>query len=362
VSRRTFVELHGRFMRSDWLETLGLPPPTTLQEFHNTLRAFRERDPGGVGRDRVIPFAVRAAGAGGDIDAIHGAFRDVNLSNRDRWIYGDIMQPSYKEAVRFMNMLYLEGLVDRDFPLYADFGERTFEILQSGLGGFYMADFEHAYRDSPGIVTMLRENVPGGMFIPIDPFAQPDGTTPKTVYDVIGLFTSIPIFSRQPHAAMRYLNWLSRFENQNFLQIGPAGITHNMVNGIPQIIPATGLWIQNSNQNLDYTLPINGLDLGDPALNVTAFSMGYRPEFAPHIRETSAIALRFGTPLPQIPITLVDAPRYLGILIDKENELRVNAITAPTGQFDRIFDEGLRDWLNSGGQTVINERRARYPN
>ncbi|MDR3248901.1 MAG: sugar ABC transporter substrate-binding protein, partial [Treponema sp.] len=79
----------------------------------------------------------------------------------------------------------------------------------------------------------------------------------------MGIYNLVPVFSKAPEAAMRYLNWLTVFENRYFLQVGPEGIVHDVVNGIPQIKAGAGLWIQNSDQNLDYTLTINGLDLGD---------------------------------------------------------------------------------------------------
>ncbi|MDQ2624818.1 MAG: extracellular solute-binding protein, partial [Actinomycetota bacterium] len=40
-----------------WLDKLGLPVPSTIEEFEATLRAFKEQDPNGNGKADEIPFS-----------------------------------------------------------------------------------------------------------------------------------------------------------------------------------------------------------------------------------------------------------------------------------------------------------------
>ncbi|GHV35365.1 hypothetical protein AGMMS4952_27660 [Spirochaetia bacterium] len=73
------------FIRKDWLDKLDLPVPSTTQEYYDALVAFKEKDPGNVGRNRVIPFItttdVRWA-AGNILES----FIDPALSDKERWI------------------------------------------------------------------------------------------------------------------------------------------------------------------------------------------------------------------------------------------------------------------------------------
>jgi len=138
------------------------------------------------------------------------------------------------------------------------------------------------------------------------------------------------------------------------------GIVHDIVNGVPQLKAAQGLWIQNSGQNIDYTLHINGLDLGDPVKNTRALSGSYNIAYASLVERAYELSIKDGKSLPVVPVTLTVGPQYSVILDDKAKTLRANAITCPPGQFDRVWDEGLRDYLASGGQAVIDERRAKY--
>jgi putative aldouronate transport system substrate-binding protein len=36
------------------------------------------------------------------------------------------------------------------------------------------------------------------------------------------------------------------------------------------------------------------------------------------------------------------------------------AVTTRPENFDRVWDAGIRDWLNSGAQEIIDERKAKF--
>lgn len=115
----------------------------------------------------------------------------------------------------------------------------------------------------------------------------------------------------------------------------------------------------NSPQNIDYTIMINGLDLGDEELNVKAIASGYtvEPELVITAYEN---AMRNGRPAIIVPVTLSAAGPYTQTLIDKGNELMARAITAAPEEFDAVWDAGIEDWLNSGAREIIEERRLKY--
>jgi putative aldouronate transport system substrate-binding protein len=241
-----------------------------------------------------------------------------------------------------------------------DGGNNADNLIKGGTAGFYIGNRDEPYRDTPGIFTNLRQNIPGALIEPINPFTNAQGKTPKEIYDAVGIYSFIPAFSKEPEAAMRYLNWLARFENRYFLQTGPAGITHDVVDGIPKLKAATGLWIMNSDQNLDYTLPINGLDLGDPAKNTKSIVNAFNADYSQLIERAYALSLKDGKAPPVVPVTLTLEGQYQAVLGDKQDRLLVSAITCPPGNFDQVWEEGIKDYLASGGQAVIDERKAKY--
>ncbi|MDR1467830.1 MAG: extracellular solute-binding protein [Spirochaetaceae bacterium] len=360
-ARRMNTANRNMFIRKDWLDKLGLPIPKTTEEFYRALLAFKEKDPGGVGRKAVIPFGMRN-GFDYAIQPICYAFIDPNLSLKDRWVNIAIdrhfLLPGYKEGVRFMNRMYNDGLIDPQFVLIKSEEER-WNPVRAGTVGAFSADWDKIYRENDHIFSDLRKNIPNAELIACDPITSPDGVTRKHKYDSAGVFMFIPKTAKNPEAALRYINWLARYENYNFLQIGKEGVNHDIVNGVPKSKTAEGPWIQNSPQNLDYTLTINGLDLGDPDLTLRGLANGY-PWPAAMIENANTLAMTNAVSDPIIPVTLSAAGAYTQTLMDKGNVLLAQSITCKPADFDKTWEAGIQDWLNSGAKAIIDERRQKF--
>jgi len=357
-SYRVALAQRNIFIRKDWLDKLGLPIPKTIEEFYNTLVAFRDRDPGNVGRNRVMPFQQGSDVRWGLIDFINDSVQQ-NLSDRDRWIndvHGrSLTLPGFKEGVRRMNQWYNERLIYQDFPLLtvADDGNN---MLKSGVAGAFCGNWDLPFRTDYKINEELAKNIPGAEFVAID-----INLNNKSMMDKVGLQIFIPSFSKNYVAALQYLNWLAKPENFQFLQIGTEGVNHVIENGVPRIMtrPAGDPWFQNSSLNIDMTMPMNGVEMGSQELNarVLALSYGNIPAetivnaYAASVNNARAAAVYQAT-------TTVN--QYAQTLQDKADALLAQAIRCSPSDFDRIWDAGIRDWLASGGQEVINERTSLY--
>lgn len=360
-ARRMNTAKFGTFIRKDWLDALGLAVPTTTQEFYDALVAFKEQDPGKVGSENVIPFTMtsdvrwRAA-------TLLDSFIDPGMTMKDRWINTVIdrnfLLPGYKEGVRLLNKMYNEGLVDTQFPLYNDDVDSD-NLIKTGVVGAFIHNWDQPFRDTPGLLRDLKVNVPDAEIISIDPFQNSDGVAVKEIYDSAGVNYFIPASSKNVEGALRYINWLSKFENRYFLQIGDEGSTHTMVDGVPKLMGATDEKIMNSAQNIDYTIMINGLDVGDPSKMAQAIAQSY-PVDSQLIVDAydNAMANAFATPVN--PATLSAAGPYTQLLTDKGETLMAESVTCSVADFDSVWDAGIADWLASGAQEIIDEREAKY--
>jgi putative aldouronate transport system substrate-binding protein len=141
---------------------------------------------------------------------------------------------------------------------------------------------------------------------------------------------------------------------------GEEGVNHEIIDGIPHIQQVQGAWIQNSAANGDYAFNLNGYDLGDDDLNmrVLAASYGWPPERILHAYRVSSTNARVS---PHVQAQLSAANAVQQTLTDKANVFNTQAVMAASADFDRVWDTGVRDWLQSGAQAVIDERRAKYP-
>lgn len=97
--------------RGDWLETLGLELPETLDEFEDVLYAFAQDDPDGNGRDDTY-------GASASVKLpLYGAFGlgDKNWVERDGRVVYSGVQPEMKEALGYLRRWYADGVLDPEF-------------------------------------------------------------------------------------------------------------------------------------------------------------------------------------------------------------------------------------------------------
>ena len=115
----------------------------------------------------------------------------------------------------------------------------------------------------------------------------------------------------------------------------------------------------NAGQNIDYTIMINGLDVGDESKNAQALANSYavEPEL---IIKAYEDATRNGRPAIVIPVTLSAAGPYTQTLTDKGNEFMAQAVTAAPENFDSVWEAGIAEWRANGADEIIAERQAKY--
>ena len=149
---------------------------------------------------------------------------------------------------------------------------------------------------------------------------------------------------------------------RRFLQIGEEGVHHIVhEDGAIEMLPVVGEKIINSPSNIDYTITINGLDLGDPVLTARSIALNYPGVEAKYIErayEITSNEARYG-----INVQVGDIEAEQGMetaLSEKRNNLLAQAIVAKPEEFDAVWDRGFQDYLRSGGQAIIDERAAKY--
>ncbi|SDD56149.1 putative aldouronate transport system substrate-binding protein [Paenibacillus sp. UNCCL117] len=121
----------GPMIRKDWLDELGLPVPTTIDEWYTVLKAFKEK------KGATAPLTAQYTPSELDIrDAFIGAFRTANryyIDDQGKVKYGPV-DPQFKEALTLLRQWYAEGLLDKDFALNTDSKALDNKILGNASG------------------------------------------------------------------------------------------------------------------------------------------------------------------------------------------------------------------------------------
>ncbi|MFC4324315.1 ABC transporter substrate-binding protein [Litchfieldia salsa] len=99
-----------------WLDKLGLEMPTTMDELHDVLVAFKEQDPNGNGKQDEIPLGFMFNFWTGNFGDMFAAFNmpdniDHRIVRNGQVIYTAV-QPEYKEAIDYFHQWVKEGLID----------------------------------------------------------------------------------------------------------------------------------------------------------------------------------------------------------------------------------------------------------
>lgn len=114
-----------------WLNELGLEMPTTTEELKEVLIAFKNNDPAGNGQ--TIPMSFIINDGGQDPGFLFGSFGlgdnwDHTVVTNDGEVKLTSIDEGYKEAIKFMNELYKEDLIDieafeQEWPTYVAKGQ-----------------------------------------------------------------------------------------------------------------------------------------------------------------------------------------------------------------------------------------------
>lgn len=351
AKRALYGALNG-FIRKDWLDKLGLPMPKTTQEWYNAMKAFKEKDPGGLG-DRCIPYGlmIDTNNITWGSQTILDSFRK-KMSKLDAQVLPWWLMPGYKDGMRFMNKLYNEGLITPEFALHKDDSIYNKDI-QQGRVGYFIRNFDEAYRINPGLLTELKKNVPGANLVPCDPFVTSQGKHIKRVYGQNGFYMMVPKSSKRVAEAIKYLNWMAQPEVRDFLVNGEKGIHYKEFReGVPVNILVEG----DKRLTQDIAIIVNGKDYGDQEKNIIAGAFGapgYEKEWIDAYK-MSLVGEQYV--LPQFPIE--SEAKLKKSLNEKETELFIKSIVAKPADFDRTYDGLVQEYMNLGGKQVMEDRKA----
>lgn len=357
------------FVRQDWLDKLGLQAPTTKAEFEAMLVAFKDNASTLLGADaaKMVPYSV-SYDVGWRAATLIESFLDPNMSDKEYYVNGfddrKLTQNGTKEGVRLLNKWYNMGLMWNDFAQYGSGDTTEDDMMKAGFVGAFTHNWDYPYRNGEDSINAnLARNVgPEAKFVAIDPFEDKNGTHTKFVSGPIDRKVFFPKTNKEPLASMLYLDWISDPEHIQYLQIGDEGVTHvKTADGAIQTQAATGNAIMNSGMNIDYTITVNGLKLVSEELTNKSRALNYPGIPAEEVIRAHTIAntdLRVGK---NVNVGVISAEEGIGDTLSQKRDIAYDkAVVASTSDFDKVWDEEIKNYLNAGGQDIIDERTQKW--
>lgn len=112
-----FLCYDGYFIRKDWLDKIGKDVPTTIPEWYEVLKAFKENDMNGNGDPNdETPFASFSYMYTSQVfSSAWGTKMDYYKHPETGKMTHGVLEPEFKEYVTEMNKWYSEGLIDPNY-------------------------------------------------------------------------------------------------------------------------------------------------------------------------------------------------------------------------------------------------------
>ena len=221
---------YGIVMRTDWLDTLGLEVPTTMDEWHEVLTAFKTQDPNGNGQADELPYTESKDNMLATFMPAFGILRGMYINQDTGKVdYGPYNADAFKEFLTTMNAWYSEGLIDPEFAT------NDSKILTSNMVGNLGGSSVGYVGGSVGnYIKAARVDNPDYTIKGIPAPKSTDGTAYMVENDSLMKVGGGAIITTQceyPERVVAMIDYGYTEEGQTLLNYGVEGVSYEIVDG-----------------------------------------------------------------------------------------------------------------------------------
>jgi len=210
----------GFFIKEDWLKQVGMEAPKTTDELFEVLMAFKEQIADVDGKP-IIPISLDHMGRQNFMYTWTKNWYD--LSEDHKTLHWWFNHPNIEEYMVFMNKLYVNGLLDREFLTQQP--DQYQAKLSSGRVGVTFQT--HVPMDTAN--SVLKATDPNSRYVPNPPIRQEGlplpiyASTSYSMFEGIVISKKFAANERNLERFMEFLDWNATNEGSFFLSHGVEG-------------------------------------------------------------------------------------------------------------------------------------------
>lgn len=227
------------FLRTDWLLKLNLEMPTNFDELEKVLYAFKNDDPNGNGINDEIPYfndkfeeMIRLANLWGARVYGFDSYTEKVVLDKNNKMYHAWTAPEFKEALIGMNQWYEDGIIDAEvFTRKANTARQTL-WTKDNVGGMtheWIASTTSYNYNEELLKTVPEFRVEAMLPVSKNGVAFEEHSRALVKPDGWAISSS----SKNPEAAIRFMDWFFSEEGRNAINYGIENETYTMVDGKP---------------------------------------------------------------------------------------------------------------------------------
>jgi len=331
-------------LRKDWLDKLKLEVPKTLDDYYKVLDAFVNQDPDGNGKKDTVGVGTVIS-----FDATMHHFFNAHGApfKTGKYIDGQVvawpLQPGWLDAVKFMNKLYHDGLMEPEFATMPFMQE--FEKLWNGKVGAF--EFFPTGTTQNWVSRYVEEPKPEFVYTVIKG-PNGEGGSLKFIGENAGSFVHITTASKHPEEAMKVLNFLNSEEGDKLTFVGIEGKHHNMKDGKVEWIPPYDDAVQFRNE-------------GGTAYNAIVYRVGGMEYQMLNETTKQGVDISFDNPVEGA--YLYDVPKIeqeMGKVLDDMVVEAMTSLIISKGDLDKEYEKFKAEYLKAGGETWMQQATEIY--
>ena len=235
IARQNNAFQYTYWARKDWLDKLGIKPPSNLEELASAAKAITEGDPDGNGKQDTYGFSGAPNTALGPIFGAFGTTYPGHFYYKNGSLTNSLYDPGMKPALSYMKSLVDAGVVDPDF-LSNMKQQHEVKAFQGQIGMFYY-NWPNIINDNK--VMEWKSINPGAEWIQLPTPQGPGGA--YSGYNDLGMMNVLVMpktLERNPaklDKIIKLINYVSSPEGSRLVMYGLEDKHYNVHNG--QIVP-----------------------------------------------------------------------------------------------------------------------------
>ncbi|SDW06463.1 extracellular solute-binding protein [Paenibacillus sp. CF384] len=231
VPKAPSIPYNTYWIRKDWLDKLGLQPPSTIDEFLNVVKSFAEQDPDGNGKNDTLGLTGSKLSAFAPIFGAFGVGDPNTFYVKDGKLGNSMYDPAMIEALGFIKKLIDTGAVDPE--IMANTGLQHQEKAIKGQAGIVWIDWPNLSKDQ--FTEQIKKVNPNANWIQLAPPKGPGGQFdgPYDLGGTTGIYAIPKALENDKDKLQKVfdlLNFVSGKEGSMLVQFGING-THYKLEG-----------------------------------------------------------------------------------------------------------------------------------
>lgn len=356
---------YATFVRKDWLDEVGKGIPQNYKEYCEALDAIMKA---GLTKQAPISISLPAKAYTPNF-----GFRDFPVKETE-WIMHSSLgtaslswEPTYRLLKR-QNAEYNKGYINADYDLDADGSQAKSDFVSGktySYGGYMSASVDWLtsfYENNPKAELAIASLNTG---IEIGVSETPSYRSENPFGIVVGFSSSAT--PEQLKAAWMYMEWMSQPDTLFTLENGIEGVTYHLgTDGLPVVDPDyKGEEMLNHNCNIDMTCIVHASRVrGTIEQSIAAITPQGLPQDFYDALVTNYYSLveasKYAYTDPIFTTTISSESEYSTLLLGLYQEYSVQLTKCDPEEFDILYSELSRKYLDAGYQAIIDERLAAY--